>query len=62
LSAALSGGAPTAVLGASTGSTKANSGLAINKFRMPRSLMVTHGYLWVGEQKFGNRVLRLKLG
>jgi DNA-binding beta-propeller fold protein YncE len=62
MSTALAGGAPTAVLGASTGATKANSGLAINKFRMPRSLMVTHGYLWVGEQKFGNRVLRFKLG
>jgi hypothetical protein len=24
--------------------------------------MVTNGYLWVGEQKFGNRVLRFKLG
>ncbi|MFZ9076733.1 MAG: hypothetical protein ACO20Z_06395, partial [Ilumatobacteraceae bacterium] len=61
MSAALAGGAPTAVLGASTGATKANSGLGINKFRMPRSLMVTHGYLWVGEQKFGNRILRFKL-
>jgi hypothetical protein len=61
MSTALAGGAPTAVLGASTGATKANSGLGISKFRMPRSLMVTHGYLWVGEQKFGNRVLRFKL-
>ncbi len=61
MSTALAGGAPTAVLGASTGATKANSGLSGSKFRMPRSLMVTHGYLWVGEQKFGNRVLRFKL-
>jgi len=62
MSAALSGGAPTAVLGASTAATKANSGLGINKLRMPRSLLVQHGYLWVGEQKFGNRILRFKLG
>jgi len=62
MSAALSGAAPTAVLGASTSGTKANSGVGANKFRMPRSLLVQHGYLWVGEQKFGNRLLRFKLG
>lgn len=61
MSAALSGGAPTAVLGASTAATKANTGLGISKFRMPRSLLVQNGYLWVGEQKFGNRILRFKL-
>jgi len=61
MSAALSGGAPTAVLGASTAATKANGGLGISKLRMPRSLLVQHGYLWVGEQKFGNRILRFKL-
>lgn len=61
MSAALSGAAPTAVLGASTAATKANSGLGISKFRMPRSMLVQHGYLWVGEQKFGNRILRFKL-
>jgi hypothetical protein len=49
------------VLGASTAATKANTGLGISKFRMPRAMLVQHGYLWVGEQKFGNRILRFKL-
>ena len=62
MASALAGGAPTAVLGASTAATKENTGIGAGKFRMPRSLMVAHGYLWVGEQKFGNRILRFKLG
>lgn len=60
VSAALAGSDPDAFLGATSSSdyTPAHSATDV---RWPASLWVANGYLWVGERKFGHRVLRYAL-
>ena len=60
ISAALAGASPDAFLGATSSSdvTPAHSATDV---RWPASLWVANGYLWVGERKFGHRILRYAL-
>ena len=60
LSAAMAGGLPDAYLGA-TSSTDTRAAQSATEVRWPASLWVANGYLWVGERKFGHRVLRYAL-
>jgi hypothetical protein len=60
VTAATSGSAPDAYLGATSSSDKAPAHSATD-VRWPASLWVANGYLWVGERKFGHRVLRYSL-
>ena len=57
---ALAGGLPDAYLGA-TSSTDTRAAQSATETRWPASLWVANGYLWVGERKFGHRVLRFAL-
>ena len=56
VSSALAGGLPDAYLGA-TSSTDKSPAHSATEMRWPASLWVANGYLWVGERKFGRRVL-----
>ncbi|MEK7292494.1 MAG: hypothetical protein AAB088_03505 [Actinomycetota bacterium] len=60
VSSALAGGLPDAYLGA-TSSTDKSPAHSATEMRWPASLWVANGYLWVGERKFGHRVLRYAL-
>lgn len=60
VSSALAGGLPDAYLGA-TSSTDKSPAHSTTEMRWPASLWVANGYLWVGERKFGHRVLRYAL-
>lgn len=60
VSSALAGGLPDAYLGA-TSSTDKSPAHSVTEMRWPASLWVANGYLWVGERKFGHRVLRYAL-
>lgn len=60
VSAALAGSAPDAFLGATSSSDVAPAHSATD-VRWPASLWVANGYLWVGERKFGHRILRYAL-
>ncbi len=60
VSAALAGGSPDAFLGATSSSDTSPTHSATD-VRWPASLWVANGYLWVGERKFGHRVLRFAL-
>ena len=60
LTSALAGGLPDAYLGAAS-STETRPTHSATEVRMPASLWVANGYLWVGERKFGHRVVRFAL-
>jgi len=60
VTAALAGGLPDAYLGAAS-STDTRPTHSATEVRMPASLWVANGYLWVGERKFGHRVVRFAL-
>ena len=60
ISSALAGASPDAFLGA-TSSTDTSPAHSATDVRWPASLWVANGYLWVGERKFGHRVLRYAL-
>jgi len=60
ISAATAGGSPDAYLG-TTGSSDKGPNLSTTETRWPASLWAANGYLWVGERKFGHRVLRFAL-
>ncbi len=60
VSAAMAGGLPDAYLGATSSSDTGPAHTAV-EMRWPASLWVSNGYLWVGERKFGHRVLRYAL-
>ena len=60
VSSALAGGLPDAYLGAESSADKRPAHSA-TEMRWPASLWVANGYLWVGERKFGHRVLRYGL-
>ena len=60
VAAALAGGLPDAYLGA-TSSTDTRPAQSATDTRYPSSLWVANGFLWVGERKFGHRVLRFAL-
>ena len=61
VSSALAGASPDAYLGA-TSLTDVSPAHSATDIRWPASLWVANGYLWVGERKFGHRVLRYALG
>lgn len=60
VSSALAGGSPDAFLGA-TSSTDVTPAHSATDVRWPASVWVANGYLWVGERKFGHRILRYAL-
>ncbi|NQV96188.1 MAG: hypothetical protein HQ486_00180 [Acidimicrobiaceae bacterium] len=60
VSAAMAAAVPDAYLGA-TSSTDKSPAHSVTDTRWPASLWVSNGYLWVGERKFGHRVLRYAL-
>lgn len=60
VSAALAGGLPDAYLGAASSTDKSPTH-STTELRWPASLWVANGYLWVGERKFGHRVVRYAL-
>lgn len=60
VSSAMAGGLPDAYLGA-TSTSDTNPAHTAVEMRWPASLWVSNGYLWVGERKFGHRVLRYAL-
>jgi hypothetical protein len=60
VTAALAGGLPDAYLGAAS-STDTRPTHSATEVRYPSSLWVANGYLWVGERKFGHRVVRFAL-
>ena len=60
VTSALAGGLPDAYLGAAS-STDTRPTHSAAEVRMPASLWVANGYLWVGERKFGHRVVRFAL-
>jgi len=60
ISAALAGASPDAYLGAAS-STDVSPAHSATDLRWAASLWVANGYLWVGERKFGHRVLRYAL-
>lgn len=60
VNAALAGGLPDAYLGA-TSSSDVSPAHSTTELRWPASLWAAEGYLWVGERKFGHRVLRYAL-
>ena len=60
VTSALAGGLPDAYLGAAS-STDTRPTHSATEVRMPASLWVANGYLWVGERKFGHRVVRFAL-
>lgn len=60
VSSALAGGLPDAYLGATSSADKSPAH-SVTEMRWPASLWVANGYLWVGERKFGHRVLRYAL-
>jgi hypothetical protein len=62
MSAAMSGAAPTAFIGTGSDTSDKRPALSETELRWPSSVWVADGYLWVGERKFGHRVLRYNLG
>lgn len=58
---AMSGAAPEAIVGAGSNTIDKRPGLSESELRWPASLWVESGYLWLGERKFGHRVLRYNL-
>ncbi len=61
LSSAMSGSDPTAVIGTGSDTSDKRPALSDSEVRWPSSIWVADGYLWVGERKFGHRVLRYTL-
>jgi hypothetical protein len=61
ISSAMSGGAPTALIGTGSDTSDKRPALSETETRWPASIWVADGYLWVGERKFGHRVLRYNL-
>ena len=61
ITSAMSGAAPDAFVGTGTSASDNRPGQSETEFRWPASLWVANGYLWVGERKFGHRVLRFAL-
>lgn len=62
ISSAMSGSAPTAFIATGGDTSDKRPALSETETRWPSSLWVADGYLWVGERKFGHRVLRYNLG
>lgn len=62
ISSAMSGSAPTAFIATGSDISDKRPALSETETRWPSSLWVADGYLWVGERKFGHRVLRYNLG
>jgi hypothetical protein len=58
---AMSGAAPDAIVGAGSNTADKRPALSETEVRWPASLWVENGYLWLGERKFGHRVLRYNL-
>ena len=61
ISSAMSGAAPTAFIGTGTDTSDTRPALSDSELRWPASIWVADGNLWVGERKFGHRVLRYLL-
>ena len=61
ITSAMSGSNPTAIIGAGSDSSDKRPALTESETRWPASVWVADGYLWVGERKFGHRVLRFNL-
>jgi hypothetical protein len=62
IGSAMSGSAPTAFIATGSDTSDKRPALSETETRWPSSLWVADGYLWVGERKFGHRVLRYNLG
>jgi hypothetical protein len=60
VASAFAGASPDAFIGA-TSSTDYSPGHTATDVRWAASLWVANGYLWVGERKFGHRILRYAL-
>ena len=61
ISAAMSGAAPDAFVGTGSSASDVRPGHSQSEVRWPASLWIENGYLWLGERKFGHRVLRYAL-
>ena len=61
ISSAMSGAAPTAFVGTGTDTSDTRPALSDSELRWPASIWVAEGNLWVGERKFGHRILRYVL-
>ena len=61
ISSAMSGSTPSAFIGTGSDTSDKRPALSETETRWPSSVWVADGYLWVGERKFGHRVLRYNL-
>jgi hypothetical protein len=61
ISSAMSGSSPSAFIGTGSDTSDKRPALSETETRWPSSVWVADGYLWVGERKFGHRVLRYNL-
>ena len=61
ITSAMNGADPTAFIGTGSDLSDKRPALSETELRWPSSVWVADGYLWVGERKFGHRVLRYTL-
>lgn len=61
ISSAMSGSDPTAFIATGTDTSDKRPALSETETRWPASLWIGEGNLWIGERKFGHRVLRYQL-